>query len=527
MNDILKYLKMIKTYNWFKGILYGIIIIAIYYTALHNMIFVDWALEDYSHCFLIPFVVLYLIWEKRDTMAAIASRPSWLGIIPLSCGVILFWLGELGGEFFTEYLSMWLVVVSLLWLHLGWEKVKKIGFALFIMLTMFPFPNFINTKILLKLKLVSSQLGVAMLQMSGMSAYREGNVIDLGFTQLQVVDACSGMRYVLPLMVLSLLMAYWYRAALWKKAVLVATSIPLAVLVNSLRIAMTGILYSFWGPAVAEGFFHGFSGWLIFLFTLPVLLLVMWSLNKVFREKSGDTFSHEPREGTPLQSEVKEVAESSMVKALTQPAFIAAIVLLSATFVFSHSVEFREKVPIKKSFDQFPSVIGEWKGNREIMEKQFIDALHFSDYLMLNYRNIAGQEIYFYVAYYESQRKGEATHSPETCLPGSGWEFKQSSLSTIKGGNGKNITINKTIMAKNNSRQLVYFWFPQRGRILTSLYQVKLYSFWDALIRQRTDGALVRIITPVGENENPAAAEERLNGFVKLMNPIIEQYIPQ
>ncbi len=109
--------------------------------------------------------------------------------------VTFFWVGELGGEFYTLYISSWLVVVGLCWLHMGRQKLNAIWFPLFISLAMFPLPQFLNTKITLRLKLLSSRLGVAMMQFLGMSAYREGNIIDLGFTQLQVLDACSGLRY--------------------------------------------------------------------------------------------------------------------------------------------------------------------------------------------------------------------------------------------------------------------------------------------------------------------------------------------
>ena len=195
--------------------------------------------------------------------------------------MLLFCLGELAGEYFTLYMSFWFAVVGLVWLHLGWEKIKTMWFSLVMMLAMFPFPNFITTRITFQLRLISSKLGVWMLHIYGMSAYREGNVIDLGFTQLQVVDACSGLRYVMPLMVLSLLLAYWFKAHWWKRVVLFLSSIPLAIFVNSFRIAATGVLYSMFGAQVAEGFFHGFSGWLIFMFAIPCLLLEMWVLREV------------------------------------------------------------------------------------------------------------------------------------------------------------------------------------------------------------------------------------------------------
>jgi len=210
-----------------------------------------------------------------------------------------------------------------------------------------------------------------------------------------------------------------------------------------------------------------------------------------------------------------------------QPVFVVAMVVLIATHALSHGIEFREKIPINKPFSEFPMAVAEWTGKRQAMEQTMIDALHFSDYLMATYQNPEGHMIDFYVAYYESQRKGEATHSPETCLPGSGWEFKQSGAVSVDLGGGKSMRVNRALMVKNDYRQLSYFWFPMRGRILTSLPQVKLYTFWDSLTRQRTDGALVRVITPVEGGEDIEQAEKRLTGFVRVIEPVLDGFIPK
>ena len=460
-------------------------------------------------------------------------------------------MGELGGEYFTLYMSLWFVVVGLLWMHLGWQKIKSIWFALAMMLTMFPFPNFITTQITLQLRLISSKLGVWMLQLYGMSAHREGNVIDIGYTQLQVVDACSGLRYVMPLMVLSLLLAYWFKAHLWKRVVLFLSSIPLAIVINSFRIAVTGILYSTMGAKVAEGFFHGFSGWLIFIFAIPLLLGEMWILSWIGPRKSsefgvgssekkekqkeqGDLTADE-RRLTQIDDESVSPADDSRRNAspatrrLLQPIFIVAILILGVTLAVSKTVEFREKIPIARPFNQFPTEIGEWTGKRQVMEQQFLNVLFFSDYIITDFRNSQGKQVDFYVAYYDSQRKGESIHSPETCLPGSGWIFSQSGTATIAlaGNNPKSITVNRAFMEKSGVRELVYFWFPMRGRVITKLWEVKVANFWDAMTRQRTDGALVRVITPVYKNESIGEAEERLAGFTRELVPILDQFIPK
>jgi EpsI family protein len=134
----------------------------------------------------------------------------------------------------------------------------------------------------------------------------------------------------------------------------------------------------------------------------------------------------------------------------------------------------------------------------------------------------------FYTAYYETQRKGESIHSPATCLPGSGWEFNQSGTARIRmPGHGDGLMpVNRAYLEKSGYRQLSYYWFPQRGRILTNAYQLKLYTFWDALTRQRTDGALVRLITPVYENEKPEDAEKRLQSFMRDIVPVLNEFLP-
>jgi len=530
-------------FNWIKPAVYIVLLGGVYFSTLRWLITTDWSREDYSYSYLIPLIVLYLIWDKKDRLMEIPAESTWKGFLLFAIGLAFFWLGELAGEFLTLYFSLWLVLIGLCWMHLGWKKLKVISFALVMILPMFPLPHFLYDKVSFTLKLISSQLGVAMMQAYGMSAYREGNVIDLGFTQLQVVDACSGLRFLIPLIVLSVLLAYFFRAALWKKAFLVCSSIPLAIVTNSLRIALTGILYEIWGPKVAEGFFHGFSGWFIFMSSLVVLLAEMWILKRLPpRESPG---SAPVRSGPESDSQIENVnrpgdqseenladhqleKDKSLRSFYRPPQFLAAAILIGATLALSQGVEFREKVPITKPLDQFPLVIGEWTGARQGMEQKFIDSLDLSDYTIIDYKNNLGRQVNFYVAYYESQRKGESIHSPATCLPGSGWLFKQAGDVTlpIPDSHGDFMKVNRAFMAKGGFKQLSYYWFAQRGRVLTNAYQLKFYVFLDALTKQRTDGALVRIITPVYEFEEPEKAEARLQDFTRQLVPVLGEFIP-
>lgn len=519
----------IRPVSWIKAGLYALMIGLVYFSAL-SVLVRQWNNDDFSYCYLVPFFVLFLVWEKRKRLAVIPSSPSWKGIIFFTVGIFLYWLGELGAEYFTLYMSFWCVIVGIVWLHLGWRKVRTIWFALVMILAMFPPPNIVCVQLSLGLRLISSQLGVWMLHLWGVSAFREGNIIDLGFTQLQVVDACSGLRYLVPLMVLSLLFAHWFMGHFWKRVVLFASSVPLAVFINSFRIAMTGILYRVAGAEVAEGFFHGFAGGLIFVVALPVLSVIVWILKRLPPRETG--FTLQVADVTPemlaLRNDMKLAPmPKGYREALFQPRFVTVVIVLLGVLAVANTLEFRERTTVRKSFSQFPTIVNEWRGVREAMDQQVIEALKLDDYISINYYDRKGRIVNFYAAYYEDQRKGESIHSPATCLPSTGWEFREAGTIKVPMGFGQApMTVSRAFMEKEGSTELTYYWFPMRGRVATSLYQIKLFNFWDAVTRHRTDGALVRAITPIYPAETQKEADQRLRRFVADIRPVLNEFLP-
>jgi exosortase D (VPLPA-CTERM-specific) len=317
--------------------------------------------------------------------------------------------------------------------------------------------------------------------------------------------------------------------------IIVFSTIPLSIITNSLRITLTAILYPSLGPAAAEGFFHDFSGWAIFMVSLAVLLGEIWVLRKIL-PRPGEGFIKIKRAAQGSNKvNWKNLGENDLPletkKArilFTQPQFIVAIAILVATLTIHSIVDFREKTPISRPISQFPLVVGGWEGKRQFLDQIFIDVLQFSDYSSIDYSKQNSLPVSMYVAYYESQRKGGVIHSPETCLPGSGWIFNQAGTRTIplSGRNPSSITVMRAIMEKSGNRQLVYFWFNQRGRILTNPYQMKIYNIRDALVLKRTDGALIRMITPVASVEKIEDADNRLQSFIREVMPLLNEYIP-
>jgi len=186
--------------------------------------------------------------------------------------------------------------------------------------------------------------------------------------------------------------------------------------------------------------------------------------------------------------------------------------------------------PERQRFVTFPLKIGQWKGVDVGMGQEFIDALKFDDYIVGNYSQKGDRlPVNFYVAYYASQRKGASAHSPKSCMPGDGWrigEFEQRQIGQHETSRGEKLMVNRAVISKGNNRQLVYYWFQQRGRIITNEYLVKWFLFWDALTEQRTDGALVRLVVNLPEGSSELEADNKLTAFMDSVFPKLESYIP-
>src|SRR5262245_43024347 len=204
-----------------------------------NGLFAIWNVQpEYSHGILIPVISLFLIWRERAALSRLPFTGSWLGIVLVLGGVLLWCVAEFSTIYVIGQYAFLLVLYGLV-LSLGGTAVfGRLKMPLFILIFMIPLPAFFANTLSLKLQLLSSALGVQIIRLFGISVFLDGNVIDLGTYKLQVVEACDGLRYLFPLMTLAFIVAYLFRAPFWKRALLFALSIPIAILMNSLRIGL-------------------------------------------------------------------------------------------------------------------------------------------------------------------------------------------------------------------------------------------------------------------------------------------------
>jgi exosortase D (VPLPA-CTERM-specific) len=283
------------------------------------------------------------------------------------------------------------------------------------------------------------------------------------------------------------------------------------------------VLVDNWGIEQAEGFLHDFEGWVVFMFSMVILIIEMWLFARFSKEKKPfqEVFGLEMPEPTPKDAVIK-------MRSVPGSLYISVGLLLIAS-VLAISLESRVKQePERAQFTAFPSVIGEWEGRKELLGADVLEILKADDYIVADYRK-NNELVNFYVAYYASQEAGSAAHSPKSCIPGGGWRINSLETVDVDGVEmaGQPLSVNRLVIRKGDYGQLVYYWFQQRNRIITNEYLVKWYLFIDALKDNRTDGAMVRLTTPLHPGEEPESADRRLVEFAKKIQPRMDQYIPR
>jgi exosortase D (VPLPA-CTERM-specific) len=293
---------------------------------------------------------------------------------------------------------------------------------------------------------------------------------------------------------------------------------------NSFRIGAIGVTVEHWGQRMAEGLLHDFEGWVVFMLSTIALLGVAALLTRLGTAKSSlrDALSFDT---ATAPARPKDAAPPS-TRAIPQT-FIAAAALAASASISAFALPPRaaEAAPRRTSLVEFPSHFGNWEGRRQPIESVYLDALKLDDYVMADYRGTGGLPVNFYVAYYDSQRKGHSVHSPRSCIPGGGWVIRSFEQKTLSSG-GKSLPVNRAVIELGQQRQIVYYWFQQRGRAMTNEYLVKWFIFWDALTRNRTDGALVRFSAPVAPGMDESRADAEIAQFAAAVVPQLQWYIP-
>jgi len=490
----------------------------VYYRVFADLVHA-WIVDgNYSHGFLIPPIAAYFVWERRATLSAARRQPSSWGLVIVCLSLAVLGAGLLGSEYFLSRISIIGVLAGIV-VHLyGWRHLRLLAFPLAFLILMVPLPVIVFNQVALPLQFVASRVGEWAIDACGIPVLREGNVLTLANTTLEVAEACSGIRSLVSLITLGLVFGYFADSRLWARTVIVASTVPVAIVANGARVAGTGMLASWIGPAAAEGFLHEFSGWMVFVVAFVLILAVQRIIHRFWPDRS------------VRPAAVGRAVEPGAPVSLRR---LAALTLcLAVGLAISVRASRREAAPARTGLAAFPMQIDQWRGIPDTpFTSDVLAVLGLTDYLTRLYVTPSRTGVGLYVGYWQSQRQGETIHSPLNCLPGAGWEpvsRSTISLSDPRQPSGPPMEINRYLIRKGLDREVVLYWYQSHGRITASEYWSKFYLMEDAVRLNRTDGAIVRVIAPVVGDAPDAerAADEHAQGFVSAIVPRLTGFLP-
>ncbi|MGH9449011.1 MAG: exosortase/archaeosortase family protein [Terriglobia bacterium] len=265
------------------GLALAIILAFLYVHILRGLVEQWWSDPNYSHGFLVPLFSAFLVWKDRKKLASIKAEPSGSGLLIVIGGIGILIFGVLGAELFTSRTSLLFILAGLVIYFQGWKYFRAVIFAWLFLFLMVPPPDLIMNMVTLPLQFLASDLAAWFLRVFGVPVLQDGNVLQLSNMSLEVVEACSGIRSLISLGTLAIIYGFLLEDSYLLRVILAVAAVPIAVLANGLRIMGTGITGLYWNPDKAQGFFHEFSGWVIFILSLIVLFVLHNILRALYR----------------------------------------------------------------------------------------------------------------------------------------------------------------------------------------------------------------------------------------------------
>ncbi len=480
---------------------------------------------NFEHGIFVPLFALFVIWQDRKRLQTIAPTPSWAGLPLVWLSMLVLVVGVLGAEIFLPRVSLLILLAGLIILFLGRTFFRAVLFPWAFLILMIPIPNLIISRVTFPLQLLAARLATALLELVGVPVLLQGNVITLATIQLDVAEACSGIRSLLSLVTLAIIYGYLMESRKWVRVVLACAALPIAVGANSFRVFVTGLLVQYWDPDKAMGFFHEFEGWLVFVVALIMLFAVHRVICLICVSKGGAAAPHHVMH---LHLEEQPAGGMHAKAGYFRFGMVAVPMLATAIGLQAHSST--EIVPQHQPLSSLPSQIDGWTGTDEpSLDEETLEILGHPEYVLREYENANQPQptIVLFIPYYASQRAGDTIHSPDHCLPGAGWIPISRERIQLTRPDGSSIPVNRYVVSRMGERKLVLYWFQAHGRAVASEWSAKYYLIADAIRMNRSDGGMVRLMTQMLEGESADAAQGRMMKLGSQFLPLLDNYIPR
>lgn len=521
----------------------------------------SWFSLRQSHGLLMPGLVFALLYlrpaERADIQPRVtAGGSAWLGLLLLlaSAGLLVF--GELGAIYTLSQVGFVVALWGLVLSATGLQRWRLLWLPCLCLLFMVPLPQFLSNQLIAVLQLMAAQAGALLIRAAGFAVLLEGNLLDVGGYRIAVTEACSSVQLFVPMLSLALPAAVLWRGGWVGRLLLLAAAPLIPILAGSLRVVLTAVLARTRDAETAERFLQASGGASLYLACVALLLLLLiWQ----FGRRGGQTIAGAWGLQLPARDPLSSSFWSSLWYSFAQrrpaaPLWTAVILILVAALASGFVDRPALQVPERQRLAFFPRQLGDWAGRTAAVDPLALASLKLADHLSLVWQRPAEPlPVALWVAWYDVQVYGASIHSPMACLPGAGWRVEKINRHVVPAVGNRNagnpdaanpdasrdagrdadrdadLPVNRAIISLGSQRQLVYYWFAQRGRVLTSEYRLKWYLFQDSLLMQRSDGALIRIATPLpdlADAADMAAADARLSALLQAIAPVLDAYVP-
>lgn len=517
--------EMLNKFNNRSLIIFGVMLLGFGWLLYQSGLLLFWLEdEEYGHGMMVIGLLGYLLYRNRSRLLTAPVSVSWLGIFISVTALIIFILGEVAGIAQVRMYGIWLFGLGAIFSIGGWVLFRKLLVPLLIIFLLIPLPGIFGPLLTAELQLISSKIGVWVIRLFGGIVFLEGNVIDMGEVKLLVAEACSGLRYLFPLMSIGAIAGYLMRAPVWMRWTIFLTTIPVTIFMNSFRIGVTGLLTEAYGPNHTEGFLHFFEGWVVFVASLIILIGFAWLLTKLLPDSPAfaKVFSFDHVFDTKEDS----IAEKNQ-NWQTKPAVLFMLFsLIIAVIVSSPFFEREETIVVSKPLFQFPTMLGQWRASESRLPPSIEAVAGASEYYYGDFLSPSNDKVNVYIAYYQDQKQGAAPHSPKVCIPGDGWVITNDEPVSIKSKNGKSYEVSRLIITKDKHTIVTYYWLKQGKNVFRQQFMARLNLIWFAIAENRADAALIRMVSEVGSNEKIEDTDARMQEMATKLLYVISDYVP-
>ena len=497
------------------GVLIALLAFVYYPTFKWLVTEIWWLDKEYSHGFLVPFIVAYLIWIRRGYLASLPTRPAPVAgslVLLFSAGLLLG--GRAGGFRQAEGFSFLFVLPGLVLFLWGWTHLKALALPLAYVQFMVPWMEDFIDRVHWPFQLLSAEIGVGVLRVFGYPVFHTGKYITLPAITLEVARECSGLRFLMSIIALGIPLVYLTQRS-WKRAITVILSaIAIAIIANGLRVALVGMSATRYGESMLHGPWHVFQGW----FVSQVGIVVLFIFNWLATRKKGDD---RPR----LYERAARRADGR-----SEPWFRHLMVAVVFLVVFGSWLNYYAvsvPVPLKRSFTYFPAEIGGWRGG----------AVHWfagedaypgtASELSRVYRNAEGKAVYLYVGYFDAQRPGKAMINGRANNPlrGSATQLSFKVDAATRDAIGLS-DVNVSIPILGDTPYAAVYWYRFPSGAVKGRYQAKLTGLMNAVLHRHDNAAVIVIAEPLPRDVASEAAVADLLAFARAATPVVRDYIP-